>query len=77
MLQTERFRKRDHFAPSGETVASQYAATFDRKGYPAVLDSVTACLKTFTGLQACDLILSLSDKKSHDAYKLENKLHLD
>jgi len=29
-LRTERFRKRDHFAPSGETVESQYTATFDR-----------------------------------------------
>jgi len=48
MLRTDRFRKRDHFAPSGETVESQYTATFDKE----VLDSTQVGLvpQTLTGL---------------------------
>jgi hypothetical protein len=52
MLRTERFHKRDYFALSGETVESQYTATFDSKKYAVVLDIIQVGLvpQTLTGL---------------------------
>ena len=48
MLRKERLRKRDHFAPSGEKVESQYTGTFVRKNYAEVLDSIQLGLMPHT-----------------------------